>query len=152
MNSLIILANLSRIRVLKFEQAGDDPQQQDHLREEAEEIREPLKPIRELVTDQQGRFGRSTPSGMETGMSNGEEHNLEAEVERRAVERIAERIAGIVADAGCPFWTLAATPPFAAQVRKCLPPEVASKLTGALAADLTRVPLGELEKRLLAKV
>jgi protein required for attachment to host cells len=151
MNSLIILANLSRVRVLKFQQAGDDPQEQSHLREDREAIREPLKPIREIVTDQQGRWSRSTTSGMGNGMSTGEEHNLELEEARRAVERIAGQIADVVADAGYPSWTLAATPPFAAQLRKALPAAVAAKLTGALAADLTKQPLDELEKRLLAR-
>jgi hypothetical protein len=152
MNKLIVLANKSRVRVLRFEKAGDDPRQQEHLREETGQIREPLKPISEIVTDQQGRWGRSMNAGIGNGMSTGEEHNLELEEERRAVERIAERIDGIVKGAGSPMWTLVATRPFASQLKNALCSAVAAKLTDCLDGDLCKVPLDGLEKRLLAKV
>jgi len=152
MNKLIVLANKSRVRVLTFEKAGDDPQQQEHLREETGQIREPLKPIREIVTDQQGRWGRSMNAGIGNGMSTGEEHNLELEEEKRAVERIAERIDEAVKNAGSPPWTLVATRPFSSQLKSALRSGVAAKLTDCLDGDLCKVPLDELERRLLAKV
>jgi hypothetical protein len=152
MNKLIVLANKSRVRVLRFEAAGDDPQQQEHLREETGEIREPLKPIREIVTDQQGRWGKSLNGGLRHGMSTGEEHNFELEEERRAVERIAGRIDEAVKNAGSPPWTLVATRPFSSQLKNALCSEVAAKLADCLDGDLSKVPLDELEKRLLAKV
>ena len=152
MNKLIVLANKSRVRVLRFEQAGDDPRQQEHLREETGQIREPLKPIHEIVTDQQGRWGKSMNAGMRNGMSTGEEHNFELEEEKRAVERIAEHIDEIVKNAGSPPWTLIATRPFSSQLKNALCPAVAAKLTDLLDGDLCKVPLDELERRLLAKV
>jgi protein required for attachment to host cells len=152
MNKLIVLANKSRVRVLRFEEAGDDPQQQDHLREESGEIREPVQPIREIVTDQQGRWGKAMNAGIGNGMSTGEEHNLELEEEKRAVERIAARVNQAVKRAGTPNWTLAATRPFAAQLKSALALEVASRLTETIDGDLTKVPLDELERRLLMKV
>jgi hypothetical protein len=151
MNKLIVLANKSRVRVLKFEKAGDDPRQQDHLREETGQIRELLKPISEIVTDQQGRWGKSMNAGIGNGMSTGEEHNLELEEEKRAVERIAERIDEIVKNAGSPQWTLVATRPFSSQLKNALCQAVAAKLTDGLDGDLCKMPMDELEKRLLAK-
>ena len=58
----MVIANLGRVRIVKFREAGDDPQSRAHLFEEPGtkvEMRPP--PIRAVVSDQAGRFTQGRP-------------------------------------------------------------------------------------------
>ena len=97
MKKLIIAANLGRIRVLKYREAGLDPIDQEHLLEEPTESgKEHVLSVQEWVTDKAGRFSQGNAAGVEGGMSYGEEHELKDEIERNAMRRVAARIGDIV--------------------------------------------------------
>lgn len=150
MNKFIIAANLGRLRVLKFREAGEDPVEQQHLLEEpADSGKQHVKSMRETVTDQAGRFGRGTPVGFETGMSYGEEHHLEAEMERSALKKMAARIDSVLEAEGRPTWILAAPQSILAKLENTLPAAARKTLASTVGADLTRCPLEKMEERFL---
>lgn len=150
MKKFIIAANLGRIRTLKLREAGENPIEQEHLVEEpAESATAHVNTIQEEVTDQAGRFGRGTPVGFETGMSYGEEHHLKDEMERAAMKRIATRIGGILTDEGATSWILAAPGTILPRLVELLPAAARQTLSFSVAADLTRCPLREMERRFL---
>jgi hypothetical protein len=150
MESLIILSNLGRVRVLTFREAGDDPQQQAHLREARDSTVEMrTEPLSSLVTDSAGRFAQGGPAGLSAGMSRGEEHGLEAELERQALHRIAAEIGARVAAEGNPPWHLAAPATILPALKKALPAAAKRTLAQTTAADLTKLPLARLEGQFL---
>jgi hypothetical protein len=151
MQKLIIIANLGRVRPVKFKPAGDDPLQQAHLHEEpgsTVEIRP--KSIHEVVTDHAGRFTQSGALDRLGGMSYGEEHHLKAELETQALERVAAKIGEIVASAGYPEWRLVIPQEILPSLLKALPAAAHRALADVVAGDLTKLPLVELEKRFLS--
>lgn len=151
METLVIIANLGRVRALKFREAGLDPQEQAHLSEEHGspfEMRHDS--INDVLTDQAGRFPQGAPADRLAGMSYGEEHELEAQLENRALHRVAAKIGDIVASAGFPAWRLMATQEILSHLQEALAPAAREALARTEAGDLTKVPLAELEKRLLA--
>jgi hypothetical protein len=152
MEKLIMLANLGRVRALKFREPGMDPIEKAHFDEEPGSPIE-MRPemINDVVTDKSGRFPQSGPVDQLAGMSYGEEHELEAELENRALERIAAKIGDIVAAEGYPAWRLMATQEILPRLQAALPAAARQKLARVETGDLTRVPLAELEKRLLGK-
>ena len=150
MKKFIIAANLGRIRTLTLREAGEDPIEQQHLVEElAESVKEHVNTIQEEVTDQAGRFGRGASVGFETGMSYGEEHHLKDEMERAAMKRIATRIGGILKKEGAASWILAAPGTILPRLVELLPAAARQTLSSSVAADLTRCPLPEMERRFL---
>ncbi|QJE95328.1 host attachment protein [Luteolibacter luteus] len=152
MKSLIVIANLGQVRVLKLRPAGDDPLQQEHLFEiTSGNGKEPPKAIHEVVTDQSGRFGEGNAAGMRTGMSNGEHLKLEAELQRTAMLKIASQIGEAVEAEGSPSWMLVAPSTIISGLKKSLSSKAQKTLGETYAADLTRTPLRELEGRFLAR-
>ena len=83
-------------------------------------------------------------------MSIGEGRNLEKELERKAVRRVAEIIEKFVADAGYPRWRLIAPRTILHSLLDDLTESTRSKISNTESADLTKLPIRELEKRLLA--
>lgn len=152
MKSLIVIANLGQVRVLKLRPGGDDPAQQEHLFEDAACCgKEPLKAIHEVVTDQSGRFSRGAQAGVQSGMSAGESLHLEAEMQRTSLQRIATRIGEVVNGEGSPSWMLIAPSPILSALKDALPAAARKSLGETLAGDFTRTPLKELEGRFLAR-
>ncbi len=152
MKSLIVIANLGQVRVLKLRPAGDDPAQQDHLCEvPSANGKEPPKAIHEVVTDQSGRFAQGNAVGLQTGMSNGENLQLEAELQREALQKIAARIDEAVESEGSPPWMLVAPSPILPALKQALPARTKKTLDETHAGDFTRLPLRELEDRFLAR-
>ena len=150
MQKLIVIANLGRVRPVKFKPAGEDPQDKAHLHEEPGKMVE-FRPqsITEVVTDRVGRYRQSGSHDHQGGMSYGEEHHLKAELESQALERIAGTIGEMVAAAGYPAWRLVFPQALLPSLRKALPAAVAHALAEVVAGDLTKLPLAELEKRFL---
>ena len=150
MKKLIVIANLGRIRPVKFKPAGDDPQDQAHLFEDPGSTLE-IRPqaIHEVVTDQAGRFRQSGPPNRQGGTSGGEEHHLKSELEHQALERIAGKIGDIVAAAGYPAWRLVFPQENLPSLLKALPAEASRALADTTPGDFTKLPLAELEKRFL---
>ena len=150
MEKLIIIANLGRVRPVKFKSAGDDPLDQAHLVEvPGGAIELKIEPISGVVTDQAGRF-RKGNWGERSGMSYGEEHEMMAEMERQALERLAATISGIVATEGFPPWRLILPQPVLPALLNMLTPEAHRALSKAEPGDLTKMPIAQLEKRLLS--
>ena len=152
MEKLIIIANLGRVRPVKFRDAGEDPRERAHLVEVPGAMAE-MRPesISEVVTDQAGRSTQSGPVGMKSGMSYGEEHNLKTELDKQALGRIAAKIGSIVAAEGNPAWRLVVPQPILPSLVEILPPAARKSLAGTTAGDLTSLPLAELEKSFLHK-
>ena len=150
MESLIVIANLGKIRCIKVKTADGDPGEQDHLTEAAGSmIEEPLEHRGEVVTDQSGRFAQGTVSGQEGGMSYGEQHNLDTEIERKAIKRISDRIVKIVAAEGNRRWLLAAPKPILNRLVETLSKPCRDALSRTVGADLVKEPLAKLEQRFL---
>jgi hypothetical protein len=150
MEKLIVIANLGRVRPVKFREAGEDPQDQAHLFEDplsTVEMRPQL--IHEMVTDQAGRFTQSGPLDRKAGMSCGEELNLETEIQKQALERIAKKIGEIVAAEGYPAWRLVIPQEIMPGIVKNLSAAAHRALAGVEPGDLTKLPLVDLEKRFL---
>lgn len=141
MEALIVIANLGRIRPVKFRPAGDDPREKPHIVEMPEQNAE-MKPalVSEIVTDQAGRTNQGGP---------GQENHLKLEVEREAIERIAGRISEIVAGEGNPEWRLIAPPTILPALQNALKPAARKAMAHAEPGDLTGMPLPDLEKRFL---
>lgn len=150
MEKLIVIANLGRVRPVKFRSAGEDPRERAHLVEVPGACVE-MRPdtIGGVVTDQAGRATQSGPVGMKSGMSYGEEHNLKTELDKQALGRIATTISGIVAAEGNPGWHLVAPPTILPSLVETLPAAARKSLASTTAGDLTSLPLAELEKRFL---
>ncbi|NNC89473.1 MAG: hypothetical protein HKN82_13530 [Akkermansiaceae bacterium] len=148
MEKLLLIANLGRVRVLKFRKGGGDSLEQDHLVEEEElPLERPPSSRNDVATDQSGRFGRGGSAGTKGGMSYGEDHKLDAEMERKAIEQVGTAIGGTVAGRGNPSWLLAAPQPILARLQEALPPAARKCLARTVAADLTKTPLAKLEDR-----
>lgn len=153
MEKLIIIANLGRVRALRFREAGEDPLEQAHFSEVPGSPFE-MRPesITDAVTDQAGRFPQSGPADRLAGMSYGEEHELEAELEAQALRRIAKKIGELVAAENYPLWRLMATQEMLGHLQAALPELARQRLAYADVGDLTRMKLVDLEKRLLENV
>ena len=148
MEKLIVIANLGRVRPVKFREAGEDPREKAHLVEIPGSIVEMRpEPISALVTDQAGRATQSGPVDRKGGMSYGEEHNLKSELDKQALERIAAKIGEIVAAEGNPAWRLVVPQTILASLVEALPAAARKSLAEKVGGDLTSLPLPELEKR-----
>ena len=151
MVELVILASLGRVRQLRFEENLDDPIRKPHLVEDpAGTIDLHIDKRGEIVSDQSGRFSQNASSGQDGGMSIGEGRNLEKELERKAIRRVAEIIEKFVADAGYPRWRLIAPGTILHSLVGDLTESIRSKISSTDSADITKLPVRELEKRLLA--
>lgn len=141
MENLIVIANLARVRPVKFRSAGEDPREKAHLVEMPESALE-LKPvpISELVTDQAGRTSQSGP---------GEENHLKTELDRKAMERIAGEISDLVAAENPSTWRLVAPSTILSNLKDALHASARKSLAETETGDLTSLPLQELEKRFL---
>lgn len=141
MESLIIIANLGRVRPVKFRPAGEDPREKAHIVEMPDRNAEMKTPqISDLVTDQAGRTSQNGP---------GQENHLKLEVDRQSLERVAAKIAEVVAAEGHPAWRLVAPVTILGALQDALPPAAKKCLGHAEAGDLTGMPLPDLEKRFL---
>ncbi len=152
MEKLIIIANLGRVRALRFQEAGPDPMVQEHFHEVPGSPFE-MRPetISQAVTDQAGRFSQSGATDRLAGMSYGDEYELEAELETKALLRICSKIVEILEAESYPFWRLMATQEILNHLQAKLPERALRCLAHVEAGDLTRMRLVELEKRLLVK-
>jgi hypothetical protein len=148
LEKLIVIANLGRVRPVKFRNAGEDPREKAHLMEVPGSTVE-MRPesISSVVTDQAGRATQSGPVDRRGGMSYGEEHNLKSELEKQALERVAAKIGEIVAAEGNPAWRLVAPQTILPSLKEALPAVARKSLAETAPGDLTNLPLAELEKR-----
>lgn len=150
MENLIVIASCGRVRPLGYKDPGDDPVEQAHLTEETDALIEiEQKQMGSIVTDQSGRFGHDTPPDRKTGMSYGEGHNLKTELENQSIRDVAAAITNIVEKAGCPPWRLIFPRVQLPALLRMFPDTVRKALVGTEAGDWTKLPLAEVEKRLI---
>lgn len=150
MNTLFVMTDLGRVRVVRKDGDLDDPTARLHLVEVPTAfLEDPLGPISEEVTDQAGRFGRSASAGEAGGMSYGEEHEAQSERERRSIVKIASHVDQVLAQAGYPPFHLAAPKSVLKRLEAKLGPKTRQMIRDTIPADLTKVPLSELESRFL---
>ena len=152
MEKLVIIANSGRVRPLKYKPAGDDPQQQAHLFE-IPGGRVEMRPesVSAVVTDQAGRYRQSDANARCGATSYGQENHLELELERHALARVAAVIDQTVKNEGNPPWRLVVPQPILAALTDHLAAPSRQALVEAVPGDWTKLPLAELEKRLLAE-
>ena len=143
---LLILTDLGTVRVLKFTEAGDNPQNLAHLKELSEEELEP--PRGASTTDGPGRFNRGSAAGKGEAMSHAET-KLDIEIEKRAVGQVAEEICDVVANLGCASFVLTAPQEYLKRLVEEMNPACREKLSESLGLDLTKSNLKDLEKRFL---
>ncbi len=149
-DKFLIIADLGNLRVLRFQRAGDDPAERDHLVEVKTNVSEPeLKAISDVVTDQAGKFNRGGAAGVTGAMSYGEQHNLTSELERKAMETLSASIASVLKDVGHPAWILAAPQADLKRIEAALSPCCRERLVERVGADLAKEPVAKLEKRFL---
>ena len=142
----MILTDLGTVRVLGFNEAGDDPKSHDHL---VELSTDELGPPRGAVTtDSPGKFNRGFAAGNGEAMSHAET-KLDLEVEKRAISQVAEEICGVVANTGCKNFILAAPQEHLKRLESSMDSDCRAKLKESQGADLTKSSLKDLEKRFL---
>ncbi|YCM46833.1 host attachment protein (plasmid) [Verrucomicrobiaceae bacterium 227] len=143
---LLILTDLGTVRVLNFEEAGDQPRNRAHLRELSENELEP--PTGAETTDDPGKFNRGFAAGKGEAMSHAET-KLDMEIEKRAIAQVAEEICAVVANLKCNIFTLAAPQEHLNRLEAVMDAGCLKKLNKSLGSDLTKTSLKELETRFL---
>jgi hypothetical protein len=96
-----------------------------------------------------GRFPQGRSVSESAGMSPGESHNEETEFEKKRIEFIARRICGLVEQEGNAPWCLAAPAAINRQILELIPPRLQASLVSNTLADLTHLPLADIEERFL---
>jgi hypothetical protein len=149
METLIVFANQGKVRPVKLQEAGLDPQEKAHLHEIRDAaMQQETEAVSEVVTDSAGKFPSSGPIGHDV-MAQGEQHNLETEMKARNLERVADQISRVVAREGNPLWRLVAPAEILPAIEGSLAPGARDRLSHTETADLTKVPIADLEQRYL---
>lgn len=149
-DKFLLIADLGQLKVFRFQRAGDDPAERDHLVEVKGRGSDlAVQSVADVVTDQAGKFARGNAVGVNGAMSHGEQHHLESELERKALERLSASIAGVLKEAGHPAWILAAPQATLRRIEAALSPCCREKLVESVGADLTHESLAKLEARFL---
>jgi hypothetical protein len=143
---LLILTDLGTVRVLNFEEVGDNPKNIAHLVELSSDELEP--PRGSETTDSPGKFNRGFAAGNGEAMSHAET-KLHLEVEKRAIAQVAKEICEVVANLGCRSFMLAAPQEHLKRLEAEMDAGCREKLGESLGADLTKSSLKDLEKRFL---
>jgi hypothetical protein len=96
-----------------------------------------------------GRFPEGRSVSESAGMSPGESHNEETEFEKKRIEFIARKICDLVEQAGNTPWCFAAPAAINRQILELIPPKLRASLVSNTIADLTHLPLADIEERFL---
>ena len=145
---LFIIADLENLRM--FHTRETPPDGCEHLEEiEIDDPPTKSEPIHDQVSDQAGRFPKGVPGGTQGGMGYGEAHGRILEEERRQIRALAEKIEKLVTAEACEVWRLAAPSKINGRLVGLLSEPVRERLTLNLHADLTKLPIRDIETRLL---
>lgn len=112
-------------------------------------IEEIILPKRQREPSPIGRFPQGRSVSESAGMSPGESHNEETEFEKKRIEFIARKICGLVEQEGNAPWCLAAPAAINRQILDLIPPRLQASLVSNTLADLTHLPLADIEARFL---
>lgn len=102
-------------------------------------------PSHDQGTDRPGRAFAAAASTHRSSVAQTDWHDLE---EHRFVKRVAAALAALVRSRNVPAVLVAAPPRALADLRRSLSAEVKAKIVAEIDKDLTRHPLGEIEKLL----
>jgi hypothetical protein len=146
-NTLIVLADLGKLRAFR---SKHDTAGVEHLEEITLEIAiDAPVPLSEQVSDQAGRFPGGAESRAPGGMRHGESHGKTEEEQRRHIADLAEAIKDVVISQGCTVWRFAAPAAINNRIIARLPEAICERLLLNLHADLTKLPIADIEERLL---
>jgi Protein required for attachment to host cells len=150
MNTLIILADLGKVRAFQVNITNPSPVVKRNLHEiKSAAFDYEASSLGESVTDKAGRFSQGNMAGMTGGMSYGEEHEVKNEMEKRNIALIAGQINQIIAKEGFPPCLLAAPGSILKRLEVELSDDVLDSIQETVAADLTKESIKDLEKRFL---
>ena len=147
LTALIVLANLGKLRAFR---SKHDAAGREHLEEIDLDITiDPPIPLSQQVSDQAGRFPGGGESRTPGGMRHGESHGKTEEEKKRHISELAGAIARIVVAEGCTIWRFAAPTSINSRIVAQLPEAICERLLLNLHADLTKLPIEDIEDRLL---
>jgi hypothetical protein len=142
---LVILADLGKLRAFRLSPPATALS--PHAKPEA--IEEIDLPRRERDTDNPGAFPQGRSVVETAGMSPGEDHSKAIEFEKRRIEFIAREIAELIEAEGHMPWCLAAPASINKRILELIPPLLQDALESNVTADLTHLPLADIEHRFL---
>jgi len=142
---LVILADMGKLRAFRLSPPGTALS--PHAKPEA--IEEIDLPARQRDTDNPGSFPQGRSVRETAGMSPGEDHNKAGEFEKRSIEFIAREITGLIEAEGAMPWCLAAPASINKRIFELIPPPLQDSLATNVTADLTHLPLADIEHRFL---
>ncbi|MGJ8656099.1 MAG: host attachment protein [Akkermansiaceae bacterium] len=144
--TLLILTDLGKVRVLTFTTPGDDPRERAHLKELTE--KELGSPEGAETSDTPGKFNRGYNAGEGEAMSHAET-KLNVEIEKRSINQVAAEICDKVAFYGSSSFILAAPQEHLNRLMSEMPVDCRDKISESHGLDLTNEKLADLEKRFL---
>lgn len=147
LNTLVVVADLGTIRAFRTRMTHPD---QQHLLEIDVPGQPPVRePIHDQVSDQAGRFPAGTANSEPGGMAHGDIHGKTAEDERRQLKEVAVTVEEVVNQEHFEAWRLAAPKAINNRLTALLSEEIRERLVLNLHADFTKLPIQEIEERLL---
>jgi hypothetical protein len=146
---LVVLADLGTVRV--FRTRATELGHAHLLELDPPEQPPAPEPLHAQVSDQAGRFPGGGHTGEPGGMLRGEEHEKTAEGERRQIDAVAAIVEQVVSSEDCDTWRLAAPKSINNRLVAQLSLEIRERLVLNLHVDLVKLPLREVEQRLLRK-
>ena len=149
MEKIGIVADLGHLRAFRIVPNDSPGGLRFHAMElDVAPLEEARQPVREMVSDQAGRFPGGRTGGNGSGMSRGESNGIEREQERQIIRVLAERIRQILLQQGaCPMWNLAAPRRICSRLEGQLESRVLERLMRVESVDLTHARLAEIEER-----
>lgn len=102
-------------------------------------------PTHEQGTDRPGHLGKAAGSGRRSAVEAADWHDIN---EHRFAKVVAGAMERLMRDRNAPALVIVAPPRTLADIRAALHPDVASRVIAEINKDLTRHPVGEIEKHL----
>lgn len=143
---IVILTDLGTFRAFRLSPKNDDTLAPHKGPAKVEELE---LPVEEWNSDRPGGFPQGKSVDETTSVSSGENHHEEADHEKKRIAFLAEQIENILSGEDSKLWCLAAPEAINKRLLAKLSPETREFLATNLKADLTHIPLRELEKRFL---
>ena len=102
-------------------------------------------PTHEQGTDRPGHLGKAAGSGRRSAVETADWHDIN---EHRFAKVVAGAMERLMRDRNAPALVIVAPPRTLADIRAALHPDVASRVIAEINKDLTRHPVGEIERHL----
>ena len=139
----VILADMGKLRAFRISPPGTALSPHDG----PVAIEEIKLPEMERNTDSNGRFPQGRTVSEAAGICGWENHNEEREDERRRSVLLARKISDLVAQERTASWCFAAPAAINKRILGLIPSQLRDHLVVNITADLTHLPLAEIEHR-----